>query len=117
MSNLITTPRSALISTVQDLSFEKKRETKLPQIIKLASKSPRMSQNFSQGLVLPELLRLHTQSPRKLSPILVHSQEKSIPLEKQLINLEKIILQEEKLSAILNVLNTDFNIGNLCAEY
>ena len=119
MSNRIIPSRPLSISTVQDITYDKRRESKLPQIIKLASKTPKSNLNMtlSQGTTLPEISRMHTPSPRKLSPILTHMHEKPNPLENQLIKLEKILQQEEKLSVILQVLSTDVNIGGLCSEY
>ena len=120
MSNHIITSRPLSISTVQDITYDKRRESKLPQLIKLASKTPKSNANLtlSQGTTLPEISRMqHIPSPRKISPILTHMPEKPNPLEKQLINLEKLLHQEEKLSEILQALSTDINIGGLCSEY
>jgi CTD small phosphatase-like protein 2 len=106
-----------MVSALHDFSYDKSKNLKLPQIIKLASKTPKLQYNLTQGLVLPDISRMQTPSPRKISPILVHATEKSSSIDKQLINLEKIISQEKKLSSILDSLNTNDNTLDLCEDY
>lgn len=117
MSGFPITPRPTPGFTLQDLSSDKRREAKLPQIIKLAGRSPRMSPNLTQGIILPDISRNHTPNPRKLSPILTHMPERPSAIEKQLINLEKVIQQEDKLACIIKTLTNDANIGGLCVDY
>ena len=118
MSNFMSSPRQNIISTIQDLTHEKRKDHKLPQIIKLASKIPKLQLNFSQGVVLPDISRMLTPTPRKISPILTHyGQDKPSSIEKQLINLERIIFQEEKLYKIKETLNTETKIAGLCSDY
>lgn len=117
MSVFLNTPRSSGNTNAQEIIYEKKKETKLPQIIKLAAKTPKLQLNFTQALALPDISRMHTPTPRKISPILAHVAENPPQTEKQLINLEKLVQREEKLSILQDTLNNDMNIGNLCSEY
>jgi CTD small phosphatase-like protein 2 len=115
MSNFVNTPRATASSTFRELLIEKKRDQKLPELVKLSSRTPKLQLTITQNFALPDISRMHTPKPRRISPILAHTLEK--PLEKQLINLERLIQREEKLSVIHDSLSQDISLGNICTDY
>jgi Dullard-like phosphatase family protein len=110
----MSSPPQSPVSTMQSLLQEKKRDFKLPQIIKLAAKSPKLHQSSTRPLNLPDLAKSHSPSPRKLSPILAHS---SSPPSPPALNLDLLLQREAKLSSLAESLQTDFNINAICVEY
>lgn len=114
MSNFINQPRGKS-STFRELLFDKKKDHKLPELIKLSSRTPKLQLTITQNFALPDISRMHTPKPRKISPILTHTMDKT--LEKQLINLEKLIHREEKLSLIHESLLNDQSLNAICREY
>lgn len=115
MSNFVNTPRATASSTFRELLIEKRRDHKLPELIKLSSRTPKLQLTITQNFALPDISRMHTPKPRKISPILTHTSER--PIEKQLINLERLILREEKLSILHDSLIQDQNLGTSCNDY
>ena len=90
MANFVYTPRAAASSTFHKLLIEKRRDQKLPELLKLSSRTPKLQLSITQNLALPDISRMHTPKLRKISPIVANPS--GHPIEKQLINLERLIL-------------------------
>lgn len=114
MSNFNNAPR-ATSSTFRELLIDKKKNSRLPELVKLSSRTPKLQLTITQNFALPEISRMHTPKPRKISPILIHKVENTI--EKHLINLEKLIQREEKLSLMHDSLLNDETLNTICHDY
>ena len=107
---LVRIPRQNLNTVINSLPFQLQKDLRLPKLSKIVSRTPRLDLNQTQIVQLPEIFRYRTPSPHKETPSTKHfSYERSVSSERQLVNLENIIFQEEKLQKILELLSKDNN--------
>ena len=90
---------------------------KLPKLTQL-SKTPKLDLNLTQKVDLPAITRFNTPNPKRALQSM-HNFPSTNPVlsDKQVINLERLIHQEDKLWEILQNLNENSQLLPLLSEY
>ena len=115
-SQLVRIPRSGMNATMHPIRL--KNDVKLPKLSKLLSKTPKMDINLTNITELPLITRFQTPGPKKTSPKAPNlMQNFSFSPERQQLNLEKIILQEEKLFIIIDSFLQAKDLYKTLSEY